>query len=463
MSERILKALRQARLIKRNGSPIDVARAAPNALRRKLEKYYAQLSALSTEEVRENSCEAGSFGALLSSVSSDQAVDSILPSCFVYDRVFADDPVARLATPKDAGHEVYNKQLGLDAATGVDRSRLADALDHVERLSPLLRLGTIGLLSFGMLRPDTSHGVPIYFSENGFRSEIPEHIHDFVHDQVVFYDVSPSPNGQGLRCMPRLSQALGRGIQVQFAKDAPSVRPPFYILSQTKVLDSTGDGHFTVEQKVDWDEPPDRETYNAWLYQSVNRTAINRLQDVSRELNLANGLNATYVTESEFEATLCGLSLDDHPSSEPRHLAVNFLSANAPYLKIDNPKTLAALIAKHPHMLRRWHDALLAVSDELNGCSGDFSTRARMLFAQEVQPQIDELENTLSRLSFGMAGSALLAISSIGLALLSDTSLPLSALLGFTAIGAAGRSLPSVAEYIAVRNRPAFIWKRLSR
>ena len=463
MSQHVLKALGRARLIKRNGKPINVANATPNALRRKLEDYHASLSSLPTREIREYSCETGSFGALLSSVSSDQAVDSILPSCFVYDRVFVDDPVARLAEPKAIGHEAYNKAVGLEAAAAVDRARLADALHHVRRLSPLVELGTVTLLPLGMLRPDTSEGVPIYFSENGFRSEIPEHIHDFIHDQAVLYDVSPSPGGAGLRCVPKVSQAPGRGIQIRFAEDAASVLPPFYVLSQTRVVDSIDDGHFTVEQKVDWDNPPDRETYNAWLYQSVNRTAINRLQDVSRELSFANGLNATYVTESEFEATLCGLSLDDHPGTDSRNLAVNFLNANAPYLKTGDPRALAALIAKHPSMLRRWRDALFAISDELNGYSGDFSTRARMLFAREVQPQVDELESTLSRLSLGMAGSALLAVSSIGLALLSDASLPLSALLGYAAIKTAGHNLPSVAEYIATRNRPAFIWKRLSK
>lgn len=181
-------------------------------------------------------------------------------------------------------------------------------------------------------------------------------------------------------------------------------------------------------------------------------------------MSLAEELQSSYLTESEFEATFCGMSGSMEPKKENQSTnAVNFLNANATFLNLDDPLSLARLKSDHSGLFERWQLSLLSICDELNGSGDDFESRAKQLFEKEVQPQLEELNTALTKLKGGVGGATLLTAGTIGMALLSSTTLPFAAVLGLGAAAAGGRSIPSISEYLAKRRGSAFIWKKLAK
>jgi hypothetical protein len=229
------------------------------------------------------------------------------------------------------------------------------------------------------------------------------------------------------------------------------------------MVEKVGETHMRIAQKLDWDNPPSQSSFDAWVYQSVNRTIITRLRNVAREIGIASSLRSTYLTESQFESELCGLSFETPTGPDGRTTAVNFLNANAPYLRLDDPQTLAKLRSANPRIFERWQQSLLAAIHELNGYDGNFNDRAKQIFETEIQPQVDELNKALIKLSGGIGGATLLTAGTIGMALLSNAALPFATVLGLGALAAAGKAMPSVAEYVAARKGPAFVWKKVAK
>lgn len=162
----------------------------------------------------------------------------------------------------------------------------------------------------------------------------------------------------------------------------------------------------------------------------------------------------------KFESTLCGLAYDD-VSVNNRATAVNFLNANACYLDVGNAEALVRLRERHATAFGRWQQALFAVTRELSGSDEDFTDRARELFESEIQPQLDELRQAMTRIGGAMGEGALVTTASLSLALLSNATLPFGAVLALGSAAAIGKSLPSVVDYLAKRRGPAFIWSKL--
>lgn len=466
MTVSALEALRVTELLDKNDSVVDLSRFEPIDLQKKLDYYRDTRIRSVKKDAQESLSDNEDLAAVVSSGSARNIAEALLPSCCFYNRLYANDPLIKHARTKDDTTEAYNQAFGMGGTSGVDVDSVARSLAYFQDLAPLIRIGALTVLPIEELvspsrQPD--EGLPIFYSEDWFRSEVPEHIHDFVHHQAIIGEVSPVPDGGGLILYEHAPKSPCRGISVQFQNDGPKSCPPFYLLSEMRMVDKVGDTHIKIEQHLDWGNPPSQTSFDAWVYQSINRTIINRLRNVAREIEISAGLNATYLTESQFESELCGLSFDVPTNPDGRTTGVNFLTANAPYLQINDPATLAKLRADNPRLFERWQHSLLAAIQELNGYDGDFNERSKQIFETEIQPQIDDLNKALIKLSGGIGGATLLTAGTIGMALISNATLPFAAVLGLGALAAAGRAMPSVAEYLTARKGPAFVWNRLKK
>lgn len=456
MSESALESLRVIELLDKHDKMADMSRFSPLVLQKKL-NYYCQDRLRSAEQDAQSGMPTTrDLAALLSSVSARNSANTILPPGFVYSRLYVNDPLFRLARPSDEFSRAHNQSLGLEAEPLPNLRSVSNAVWYFELVAPLIRCGLLTVLPLEELHAPPAER-PLFYSEDWFRSEVPEHLHDFAHKSAIISEIAPGPDNKGLILWDRPPDKPTRGVSIAFANDLPVVHHPFYLLFEQEVLEQIDDDHLRIAQRLDWDNPPDQELFDAWVYQSVNRTVINRIRDVSRELTLASELHATYLTESQFEAELCGKSMKEGD----RELAVNFLNANAPYLKIDDPALLAKVKTENPRLFERWQLSVLGVASELTGIDDGFNDRAKQLFEKEIRPQLDELNQALLKTCGGIGGASLLTAGTIGMALLSNAALPFAAVLGLGALAAGGRSLPSVSEYISKRSGPAFVWSKL--
>ncbi len=460
MSIKALELLQLVGLLDKNDKVNDLSRFDTKRLQNVLEYYRNDRLRNTDQDATANQSSETDFSALISSVSAVNAAQPLLPSAFVYSHLYTGDPLFKLTNRPDQFREAHNSYLGMEATSVPDVRSVTNAVRYFQQLAPLIRSDVITVLPLDELHaPPESR--PLLYSEDWFRSEVPEHLHDFVHRSAIIGEVSPGPDGKGLIMWDRTPQSPTRGISIAFTNDQPVVLDPFYLLFDQESAEHVDDTHIRFVEKLDWDDVPSKELFEAWVYQSVNQAILARLESVAREIRLAQRLGAYYLTESQFESELCGMTVGDVTRAEGRINAVNFLNANTPYLKIDSAETVARLRTDNPQLFERFQQSLLAVASQLNGGDDNFEDRAKQLFEVDIRPQINDLEAALMKVAGGVGGAALLTAGSVGMALLSSTALPFAAVLGLGALGITGGALPSVTEYLSKRGGPAFLWKKL--
>lgn len=222
-----------------------------------------------------------------------------------------------------------------------------------------------------------------------------------------------------------------------------------------------------IRQNFDPDVPPTDESFRIWTAQSINRTVLNRLRDIGYELRLAAGLNATYVTESEFEGLLIGTETDPSPRTR-RNSAVNFLNAIAPFNSNATPETVAAIRQDKPKLFELFQGNLIHWAAQLKDTDGDFEDRARGLYTKEIAPLVKAINDQFTKAVVQSGSSVVLAGAGVvALAVTKFAAAPLSIPLaiGFGALAAAqavGQAMPSVAEYRQKKKDIAYVWARLA-
>jgi hypothetical protein len=462
MSNRALELLQATGLLDSQLRVSDLSRYTPENLQGILHYYRNDRLKNAEADAQAARAPAGQFSALVSSLSARNSIEPLLPSCITYHRLLTNDPLIQLTNVPDTFNEVHRASIGMEPAPLPELWRVENALHYFEGLAPLIRDGIITVLPIDAIHAPPAYR-PITYSEDWFRSAVPAHLHEFVHRSAIISEVAPGPNSKGLIVWDKPPQKPTRGISIAFANDLPLPQESLYLLWDQRVIEQVDESHFKFAQTLKWDNPPAQELFDAWVYQSVNQAILARLSGISRELSVAERLGATYLTESDFEAELCGMSCGDATAPGSRVSAVNFLNANAPFLKLDDPVLVAKLRSSKPILFERFQQSLLAVTNELGGNNENFEDRAKQLFEKDIRPQIDELNAALIKVAAGIGGGITLGGAAVAVAVLTGPALPLSALLGIGAATAVGEAMPSVGEYLSLRPGPAFIWKRLAK
>ncbi|MBX3391868.1 MAG: hypothetical protein KF787_04400 [Phycisphaeraceae bacterium] len=460
MSQPALELLRTIGLLDSNDRVADLSRYSESDLAKHVAYYVAHRRKQARSELEGMPKTAG-LSSLVSSFSGRTAVQPLLPSTLVFERVIVDDLVFKLHQEENSLSKAGRASLGFSADnTGIEHWRLQNALAFFEHLAPLMRHGIVHCLPLADLHSPPAQPL-IKFSPDWYRSDVPDAVHDFVHNSVRLSAVRPGPDGRGLVVFEGAPTSPTRGIMVEFDDDLiPS--SAFYLLYEMTEVKRGDENTFTFLQTLPWDKPPDQAYYNAWVYQSINQTIAARLRAIGAEMAVADAAGAAYTTESSFEAHLCAKLGVKGGGAAPSADAVNFLRANEPTLRIDSADTVLRLRTDDPKMFEQFHQTLVEVSRQLHGVD-DFDTRAKALLTKEILPQVKSIETAAAKLWGSAAGGVVLAGGTLGLALLSGPVLPLAAVLGVGATLAAGAALPSVTEYLSVRKTPAFLWKQIKK
>lgn len=461
MSANAIEALKAAELLDKNLRVPNLSDITPSDLQKKLDYYWQARMAGPIPKAIQSKASPRQFSALISSISARNDVSSLLPSCLIYNQTYSNDPLMRLGRPTSEIQKVHNQHLGFGGERTANLNKVEKGLQYFEALAPLIQSGLVEILPLEEIHDQPKDGLPIYYSDDWFKSSIPSHIHDFVHQKAIVREMAPGPNGKGLLVYNDPPENPTRGIAIDFQNDAPQPQSNFYLLHEQEVLGQNEDETYSFRQWLDWQNPPEKSHFEAWIYQSINRAISSRLDRVSAEMTLASDLGASYLTESEFEAHLCGLSgQNTAPQSQDVH-AVNFLEATIPQLKNINPSVIAFVRTKNPAMFERWQQSLLEIADQLSGTSEEFELKAKRLFAREVQPQLDEIDAAFRKAVGASTGGFFLAASAVGFAVASTATIPIAAFMGLGLLHTLGEAIPEIADWREKRRGPAFIWKKL--
>jgi hypothetical protein len=460
MSKACLDLLNTIGLLSVN-QPVELSKFDEGTLSKLLRYYYEQRAKTLNDEVGQLRQDQ-TLSALVSSFSARNAVAPLLPSFLIHGHVITDDPLFRVCTPESEMGAVQKQAMGMNVDRDIDRVMIANKLLYFSMLAPLINAGLLTVLPIHMLHLPPEH-LPVFYAEDRFRSEIPENIHDFIHKSSIIAPVVLHKESGALIIPKEPVREPCRAIHVSFVNDfsSSSVGIYFYQTMQPEEVDRES-GRIKVSLSWSPDEPLREDVFDGWVYQSINRTIIQRLGAMSSEIRLAASLNHSYMTESGFESALlaqCGFRGEDAASG-----AVNFLNANETLIEIPSPEDVVRLREKHAEAFMRFRASLIEIGEKLRGIPpGEFREKAERLYHIDIQPQIDEMQKSVRSVCTSLGKGALVSLGGVAYALASGTALPLVAASLYATSGALTEALPALSEYMSARKKPEYIWRKLHR
>lgn len=385
---------------------------------------------------------AQGFAAYRSSISTSLESPSFLASAVAYSCVYFNDPIASM---------IKGKPELTFGDKRIDRERLAKGLQRLRILRPLIDEGVLVPLPISNLHETES--IPLYYTEDRFRSNLTESVWKFAQDRAVVH-----PGEVAGDAMVIYLKEIDRPvplISVSFQNDGQS---PGMIFKLGKLwFDKKENRKFSLEIPND-KAAPSRPDFDAWVDQSINQAMLARLRHISKEIKQADQLGAFYCTESSFESELLSLA-NTSDSKKPAANSANFLLSNRKQLRITDPRAVVKFRSMNQSRIRDFQSSLFAMAQSLRDVD-DFEVAAAREFDKTVRPQVESLDQAWGKLKGQIVGDATLAVVGAATMFANGTALPVSAALG--AIGGIGKSLPGIGEYLSKRGGIAFLWQMLS-
>lgn len=440
MSNQALDLLIECELLKSNGNVIDLDKVSSKELSRRFSHFVAARQGSIYAEVEKHSAD-GKLNAQFSTWSSKFSKEKTLSSLLIYNRVILDDPL-------------------VSSRPGISINDLQAGLQFYSWLHPLIRAGFVNVYPIGYYEKPTNE-IPMFYSEDSFRSSISPAIHDYAHSNATLKSVIMDGEGRTLVLSEDASVKRRTALNVNFTNDRLYSGVGLFKYMTIEDVKIDGDN---VTYKQHWDKNGvlSEEDFKHWAYQATNQAIIARLKAICNQASLAQELGYTYITESEFESTL--LSLSNTKGAKQISPCVRFLGLNDSFLNIESPHTIIELREKHPTAFERFNNSIISVSEELHGIDEDrFESKSRTLFEQEIMPQIDEVRSAVGQISSGLVKGTTTSLCGVGLAICTGSVVPLVSSLVISAMQGVSESLPALREFQLTKKRPSYIWHRLAK
>lgn len=442
MTINTLNLLINSGLIEASGKGIDTNKIPVQELQSRLQQYYDSRYEYIDTDLSFMANTQG-LSAQFGTLSTRKSILDILTSSLVYSHLVIDDPLL-----------TDNPTLRI--------ADIQDGIDYISSLYPLIKSGFISIFPISFLTRAQDE-IPLFVSEDNFKSAIPTNVHDFIHKKAILKSTVWDQEKKVSYILTEDAHVSKRAaINVFFEDDIESFNGVGYFTYDTNYKAKDEDGNDIFFHAYDPERILTYEEFEPWAYQVVNRSIMVRLRDISNEIQVANRIGHTYITDSQFEAEMLGLaSMENYSEQSP---AVNFLKTNHEFITIESPMTILKVRDKYPLAFQRFNSTLLGMTEALDSIPADvFEKKAEQLFIKEVLPQIDEVKSCINSIYSGAGQSTLTSFAGISIAIASG-SIPSLALmcmmpLPSTLIG----TLKGLRTYQEYKKKPQFIWHKLSK
>jgi hypothetical protein len=431
MSILALDLLIDAGLITAAGKAVDLSSLSDNEVSSRVSQYSNARIETAASEV-DKGYDGKLLSALFSTSSADVSQKKLLSSALVYESITIDDPL-------------------VSSASTISYKQLTKGLELFSWAFDLIRSGFIKVIPISYFNKP-SREIPWLHSDDAFRSSIPEEIHDFVHENAILKSVLKDDKGRILVLPEGAGVSRRTALNVNFKDDYWHSGASLYLFQ-------------TLENgTITWEENStlSKEKFKQWSYQTINQAMRARLSCIYNETYLASTTGHTYVTESSFESRFLAMSGDSEFSSGAT--SAKFLEANNSFINIESPKTIIELRDKYSTAFERFNYSLLSVTEELSGVAPEnFETKAELLFHKEIMPQIDEIRDNVNSISSSGVKGVLGSLVGLSAAVATGSSLPLIPALMSSVSAGMTEAFPSISHQQRLKNRPAYIWHRVTK
>lgn len=338
------------------------------------------------------------------------------------DAVIISDPIFKLTTVQTSTTQTLGKYLGLGVADGVDRRSLSEACTYMKSLAPLVAIDYVKFSPISLLHEPPSE-LFIYHSDNYFADILPHELLDYFYKKVKVYPMQRVDGGWGI--FPEKKLEPCRGIAIEFDGHSENVGN-FYHLFESEVVSMDEEtGRVLFRQHLP-DTPPEKNYFNAWVSQSVNRSAGGFMNQVLSEIYQSSSFGSMYLTTSPFVQDLLGYKLNI-PGDFKSEIANLVLDLELPVLE---DVSLEDLMSIRTQDGEAFHNFRIALEKNLRGLRGvhdsDQLRRELENVAHEMsEVQVNEIQTKIrtvkktSGIDMAIATASLsAAIQSHGLSLL---------------------------------------------
>ncbi len=220
-------------------------------------------------------------------------------SAFYIEQHVLQDPLFQLTHEGGQMNDAMRSYLQLPES-GINRDKLSSVLRFLKSLTPMVAADYVKFLPISYLF-EPQENIPVYYSPNYFGDILPPPLMKYFHSKAVVESLKKTENGWQVEDELRLC----RGICVRF-KDHRLAECRIYNLFEQEFFDfNERDNTVGVRMHLP-ENPPNQDHFNAWVYQSINRTAGDIYERLLSEITISGKLKATYLTDSQFAFDLMG-------------------------------------------------------------------------------------------------------------------------------------------------------------
>ncbi len=457
MSRNALKLLKDARLLNSDGSVSDsVGRLSDTELAKILEYYSNRRAQDAEQEIEQHRSKPKELSPFISSISGRSTPQALLASALVASKIYVNDPLAELGLRHAGRDSEWRRSAGMDPEFSPTRGYVRSHLSFFSALAPLIDDGIIVALPLWRMRMRIG-GPATVIPLGSIEPLLPENVRALSRNVAVIRDAKFS---QGGCVVGRPATGAAPQLAVGFAGE--ETLAGYTVFSGGRAIFTRGSGG-ALHPAIRWAAKP----HGPWDWRSqpsvthcVDYAVLQRLESIEREVLFARRLGGYYLTDSPFEAALCGLSVQDADVGVGV-AAVRFMNVILPCLKNANAAEISRLRNYKPEIFYRLQASIIEIVARLNGAGDDFERRALAIFETEIRPQIAEIERAARKV---VKDALLTAGAALAIGIHSGAMLSVAGTLGTVGVAGlvgAGRLIPSISDYRLARNSPAFLWKQL--
>lgn len=258
------------------------------------------------------------------------SLDRLLQSAFYIEQYIVDDPLFKLTHIEGKVSKVTKEYLGFERSK-LDKSKLAQICKKLKSITPMIVADYVKLLPISYKFEPEDHP-PVSYSENYFADSLPKDLMQFFHERVTVNSLQKDESGWKV-----LDESdLTPGLYINFKNG--SKRGMIYHYFEQEFLPFDDPKKLSFTQKLA-DYPMDKLKHEAWVFQSINRTAKATFDQVFQENLIAASLKATYLCGDRFTADLLTRNMGAKESIQTS-TANEFINLDLPFLENVDIQTL---------------------------------------------------------------------------------------------------------------------------
>jgi len=225
----------------------------------------------------------------------DNSIDllKIKQMSFYLDQVIITDSLFEMTTPINSVQNTFSEYLGVQNKT-IDRKKLVETIQKFKNAEVLVDATYLKFFPTSYFFELKSE-IPISYSKTQYSDILPINLMEFYYKNTQVR--SFEKNGQYLTLNKNFER--DRTIEILFKNDNTKFTNMYNLLEQ-EIINYDENTKIAEIAMILPNTKPSKESFDAWVNQSVNQSIVSHFNKISKDINLSIKLKAQYISTSSF-------------------------------------------------------------------------------------------------------------------------------------------------------------------